>query len=617
MNGVHRYLVAGSLIAGSLTAGAGTAAADDGFSIELFEPGEGRAILGVGTSEAFAQGDFMVGLFTHYEDDPITLVDVDDRGRVLERLVDGRITTEVLAAVGLVDWLEIGLAMPLVLTQSGEDLGPLGRAGETVDGFALGDLRITPKATFLKADEGLGVQLSVALMVPTGDPDGYASDGAVRVRPMIGVDFASGGFRVAAELGYELRTERTAGTYVSDDMLRWGLAGRVPFVKDVLALLVSVQGSVQTADGIDPNNPTQSLEDSPNVGVEALGAAELIVAEGLRFTLGGGTALVHAVGSPDVRGFLGIAWVAPTRAVTDDDGDGFFGSDDECPNQPEDKDGFHDHDGCPDLDDDGDGVADLVDRCRLEPEDKDGVDDADGCPDTDDDGDGVTADKCPTEKEDKDGFQDDDGCPDPDNDGDGILDAADKCPDQAEVKNGFQDEDGCPEFDSDNDNVPDELDKCPDRPEVKNGIDDTDGCPDSAEKDLVLAGDEIQVKGKVKFVGKSDKLVPESLPLLDALARLMKDHAYITKLRIEAHSDSEGSDEQNIAETTKQATAIVDYLVQKGVAAGRLEAVGYGEGRPIATNVTPGGRAKNKRVEIRVREIDGKALPEPPPPKVK
>jgi OOP family OmpA-OmpF porin len=63
--------------------------------------------------------------------------------------------------------------------------------------------------------------------------------------------------------------------------------------------------------------------------------------------------------------------------------------------------------------------------------------DGDGIPDD--------VDKCPDEPEDKDGFQDADGCPDPDNDNDGIPDVADKCPNDAETKNGYQDEDGCPD----------------------------------------------------------------------------------------------------------------------------------------------------------------------------
>src|SRR6202042_3348970 len=63
--------------------------------------------------------------------------------------------------------------------------------------------------------------------------------------------------------------------------------------------------------------------------------------------------------------------------------------------------------------------------------------DGDGIPDD--------VDKCPDQPEDKDGFQDADGCPDPDNDGDGIPDIADKCPNEPETKNGYQDADGCPD----------------------------------------------------------------------------------------------------------------------------------------------------------------------------
>jgi OmpA-OmpF porin, OOP family len=98
--------------------------------------------------------------------------------------------------------------------------------------------------------------------------------------------------------------------------------------------------------------------------------------------------------------------------------------------------------------------------------------------DTDGDGIPDSSDKCPNEPEDKDGFQDEDGCPDPDNDGDGILDKDDKCPNEPEDKDGFQDEDGCPDPDNDGDGIPDTNDKCPNEPETVNGYQDSDGCPD-------------------------------------------------------------------------------------------------------------------------------------------
>jgi OOP family OmpA-OmpF porin len=98
--------------------------------------------------------------------------------------------------------------------------------------------------------------------------------------------------------------------------------------------------------------------------------------------------------------------------------------------------------------------------------------------DSDGDGILDSVDKCPNEPEDKDGFQDEDGCPDLDNDGDGILDKDDKCPNEAEDKDGFQDEDGCPDLDNDGDGIPDDKDKCPNEPETVNGYQDEDGCPD-------------------------------------------------------------------------------------------------------------------------------------------
>ncbi len=129
----------------------------------------------------------------------------------------------------------------------------------------------------------------------------------------------------------------------------------------------------------------------------------------------------------------------------DRDGDGIADDLDMCPDQPEDYDGFNDDDGCPDPDNDGDGVRDVDDHCpniagpapdgcpRTTSGDRDG----DGIPDN--------RDKCPDDPEDKDGFEDADGCPDPDNDRDGILDVNDKCPNEPETFNGYQDDDGCPD----------------------------------------------------------------------------------------------------------------------------------------------------------------------------
>jgi outer membrane protein OmpA-like peptidoglycan-associated protein len=109
----------------------------------------------------------------------------------------------------------------------------------------------------------------------------------------------------------------------------------------------------------------------------------------------------------------------------DNDRDGLLDSLDRCPNDAEDRDGYLDEDGCPDLDDDKDGIPDAVDKCPREPENRNGIEDNDGCPEMDTDGDGIpdSRDKCPTEDEIINFYQDEDGCPDekPEPIQDGVL----------------------------------------------------------------------------------------------------------------------------------------------------------------------------------------------------
>jgi outer membrane protein OmpA-like peptidoglycan-associated protein len=70
------------------------------------------------------------------------------------------------------------------------------------------------------------------------------------------------------------------------------------------------------------------------------------------------------------------------KVKPDQDGDGIPDDQDKCPDRAEDKDGFEDQDGCPDIDNDQDGVLDIADKCPTEPETRNGYEDEDGCPDT-------------------------------------------------------------------------------------------------------------------------------------------------------------------------------------------------------------------------------------------
>ncbi len=163
----------------------------------------------------------------------------------------------------------------------------------------------------------------------------------------------------------------------------------------------------------------------------------------------------------------------------DNDLDGVSNELDKCLDIQEDRDGFEDGDGCPELDNDSDLIPDVLDSCPNIKEDRDGFEDVDGCPEDDNDGDGFKDidDQCVNSAEDKDHFQDDDGCPEDDNDQDGVKDLVDVCPNHAEDFDGVMDKDGCPDY-SDNDEIAVEIDICPNDDEDFDGFQDDDGCPD-------------------------------------------------------------------------------------------------------------------------------------------
>ncbi|MBN2030346.1 OmpA family protein [bacterium] len=255
-------------------------------------------------------------------------------------------------------------------------------------------------------------------------------------------------------------------------------------------------------------------------------------------------------------------------------------------------------------DSDNDGISDKEDQCPFGPEDYDGFEDDDGCPEIDNDNDGIPdyMDRCPNEMEDLDGFEDADGCPDLDNDGDGIPDIDDLCPDQPEDFDGIEDSDGCPELDSDNDGIPDPMDQCPDQPETFNDYEDDDGCPDEKPQTVIIEEKQILILPEVTFATGQASLTEGAKAMLDQVYEFLCIDESI-QLEIRGYTDSVGSAASNLNLSQRRAETVKDYLVDKGIAFERLRAIGYGEANPIATNNTPEGRAKNRRIEfIRIAE---------------
>jgi OOP family OmpA-OmpF porin len=117
---------------------------------------------------------------------------------------------------------------------------------------------------------------------------------------------------------------------------------------------------------------------------------------------------------------------------------------------------------------------------------------------------------------------------------------------------------------------------------------DKDGCPIA---DVVLTG--------VNFETNSATLTGDSKPILNDAARGLRDHHRL-RVEVQGHTDSTGSPGYNIKLSQRRAEAVRDYLISQGVPAGQLEAKGYGETVPVASNASVEGRASNRRVVMHV-----------------
>ena len=190
-------------------------------------------------------------------------------------------------------------------------------------------------------------------------------------------------------------------------------------------------------------------------------------------------------------------------------------------------------------------------------------------------------DDCPTQA----GPEENRGCPWPDTDGDGLLDKDDRCPYNA----GPPENDGCPYTDTDGDGVIDKEDECVNTP----GPVENKGCPVVDLEVLKRAFDNLNFETAKAIILES------SFESLEELAQYLVDNPDF-RLKIAGHTDSQGDAQKNLILSKKRAEAVRDFLESRGVSKDRMIVQFYGEERPIDTNDTPEGRAKNRRVEMEV-----------------
>ncbi|MEO6548346.1 MAG: OmpA family protein [Ferruginibacter sp.] len=230
---------------------------------------------------------------------------------------------------------------------------------------------------------------------------------------------------------------------------------------------------------------------------------------------------------------------------------------------------------------DKDGVLDENDKCPDLP----GLASLQGCPDRDGDGIADGEDNCP----DVAGLAKYNGCPVPDTDKDGINDENDKCIDVAGVAR-YQ---GCPVPDTDKDGVNDEEDKCPSQAGPASNY----GCP---VIETVIVERVNKAATNIFFATGSAKLLAKSNASLNEEAGILKSNPEY-RVDIDGHTDITGTAAKNQVLSDARANSVKAYLVSKGIDEARMVATGYGIDKPIADNKTVAGRAKNRRVEMRLR----------------
>jgi outer membrane protein OmpA-like peptidoglycan-associated protein len=615
MRFVHWISVAGVL---ALAASPASAQSDVGGDIDLnaFRPAiDSRGYVTVNASQTLGHTELSFGLVSNWAYNALQFEQGDDTYDV-KHIISATLIGAFGLRLGPID-LEIGASVPFNIMQGDRnpdsDGGTPGNPNDDesfkFDGQGLGDVGLHAKLRLLSTSKHpVGFAVLGSIWFPSASEDGkWLGEGSATPQVLGIVDKEFGRIKVAAQGGIRIRTgdhvftddppapiPGTGKTIEAKSMIPWGAALALALSPDKLDAIAEVYGGI----------PLGGENYLPG---EAIVGLKMYLAKNSFLSFGGGLGIIPEKGaSPDARAFLAIVF---EPNIGDKDGDGLKDDVDQCPNDPEDKDGFEDEDGCPETDNDEDGILDGDDGCPDDPEDKDGFEDEDGCPDGDEndrDGDGILddVDKCPDDPEDKDGFEDEDGCPDVDNDQDGILDKDDLCRDDPEDVDGFEDKDGCPEADNDKDRILDNDDQCPgkdgearkDTAETYNGVDDKDGCPDRGR--VVVTDTKIEILDKIFFEYNSDVIKKESYPILDAIVATMQGNPDIQKVEIQGHTDERGSDAYNLDLSDRRAASVRRYLTEHGIEAGRLQSQGYGETQPLDPKHNEAAWGKNRRVKF-------------------
>jgi len=524
--------------------------------------------------------------------------------------IDGVATLEPALALDLGGWFQVGVVWPQHLAWI-----------QAEDGiYVPGDLGLRVGIPLRAPDDGsLAMTWAVqADLKRGGDMVMLGDQGAVKGTLALGREL--GAFRTAANVGVRLQDPEELPGSTWGNRLELGLGLSRETFSNLDASLELYAGAPLSLAAIVP----------ATLPLEALGGLRYRGRRGRALRLAVGVGLSRGVGAPEYR--LVLAADA-TGALADHDQDGLVDIRDLCPLRPEDLDRHRDADGCPDPDNDRDGFPDVADACPDEAEVSNGYQDDDGCPDAASllrlrvdsplgapfEQATVTVGDLPAQqvlaeewlehllpagpvkvRATADGFWPAEAiCAVPDQ---GTLEQVLTL---SPIKTGElrlrlvepsgAALDGTVEIEGVAHPVPGEglvlslptgsltaLATAPQHAPARGEIEVQ--FRRRVELTLTLApvavdraDGHVTLSGEVGFTLDHADLRPEDLPLLDALADWLGQHPDVHLLRVEGHADEPGTPQYNYGLSLRRASAVQDYLVSRGVAPERLQAVGDGE----------------------------------------
>jgi outer membrane protein OmpA-like peptidoglycan-associated protein len=339
---------------------AGVARAD-GFDGQRFQPAAGAAG-GLEVERAMVPRHlgFGFGFFLHYGYDAV--VDRDRPAGVTRHVLQHGLTLDFMGSLGLGNIFEIAFVLPVDAVWQGDTTDFQG--AHLATGPGVGDVKLVPKMAWQFGGQYLnfGIGFMTPVSFPSGAENALRGAGGFTLDPTLLA--AIGGWRwyLTLNLGFKWRPGSKNPDFTGGQELHFGLAGTFALVN---ARACGLDLIAEFDGGYEPNALQHG---SIAVPMEAL-AALVIKPTTRAFSIyvGGGGGLDNGLGTPDFRVLAGVRYQhhVPngTERFKDNDHDGIKNGWDDCPNEPEDEDGWQDDDGCPDDDNDHDGVDDDHDEC--------------------------------------------------------------------------------------------------------------------------------------------------------------------------------------------------------------------------------------------------------------